>query len=187
MISDVQKLALAALAQVWALSPELRLGQLLAHLGFLGEAHLGRGLGYLEDDELMAILNCHRTELEARAQVGVDSAPHPTAAPSSPNSAGSAKKKYRDHAKQYQQAIHRILVHAWDPIGVAQDPDAQDEYDNYIPKIHGMLLRHEPRDKLSDHLRWLETEHIGVCGSRSRTDKVADLLIALREQIETQT
>jgi hypothetical protein len=99
----------------------------------------------------------------------------------------NSKARYRAHAKQYHESIHRILLHEWDPIGVAEEPEAQDEYDNYIPKIHGMLLRHEPRDKLRDHLWWLETEHIGLCGSRSRTYKVADLLIALREQIEAQT
>jgi hypothetical protein len=76
MIPDVQREALAALAEVWALSPDVRLGQLLAHLGFLGEAHLGRGLGYLEDDELMAILYRHRAELEARSQGTADPAPH---------------------------------------------------------------------------------------------------------------
>ena len=66
MIPDVQREALAALAEVWALSPEVRLGQLFAHLGLLGEDHLGRGLGYIEDDELMAILYRHKAELEAR-------------------------------------------------------------------------------------------------------------------------
>ncbi len=40
MIPDVQREALAALAEVWALSPDVRLGQLFAHLGFLGQAHL---------------------------------------------------------------------------------------------------------------------------------------------------
>jgi hypothetical protein len=80
MIPDVQREALAALAEVWAMSPDVRLGQLLAHLGFLGEAHLGRGLGYLEDDELMAILYRHRAELEARSQGSVDPASHRIAA-----------------------------------------------------------------------------------------------------------
>ncbi len=66
MIPDAQREALAALAEVWALSPDVRLGQLLAHLGFLGEAHLGRGMGYLEDDELMAVLYRHRAESKAQ-------------------------------------------------------------------------------------------------------------------------
>ena len=67
MTSDVQREALAALAEVWALSPDVRLGQLMAHLGFLGEAHLGRGLGYIDDDELLSVLYRHRAELAARA------------------------------------------------------------------------------------------------------------------------
>jgi len=68
MTSDLQREALAVLAEVWALSPDVRLGQLLAHLGFLGEAHLGRGLGTIEDDELLAILYRHRAELLARSE-----------------------------------------------------------------------------------------------------------------------
>jgi hypothetical protein len=68
MISDEQREALAVLGEVWELSPDVRLGQLFAHLGFLGEALIGRGLGYIEDDELMAVLYRHRAELIARAE-----------------------------------------------------------------------------------------------------------------------
>jgi hypothetical protein len=63
MTSDLQKEALSVLAEVWALSPDVRLGQLFAHLGFLGEVHLGRSLGYIDDDELLSILYRHRAEL----------------------------------------------------------------------------------------------------------------------------
>jgi hypothetical protein len=84
MIPDAQREASPVLAEVWALSPEVRLGQLLAHLGFLGEAHLDRGLGNLEDDELMAILYRHRAELEARLQGAPDDpSRHRTSAPTS--------------------------------------------------------------------------------------------------------
>ncbi|MBX9681333.1 MAG: hypothetical protein K2X38_21460 [Gemmataceae bacterium] len=68
MISDRQKEPLAVLAEIWAMSPDVRLGQLLAHLGFLGEVHLDRGLGYIDDDELLSILYRHRTELLARLE-----------------------------------------------------------------------------------------------------------------------
>jgi hypothetical protein len=76
MSSDVQREALAMLAEVWSLSPDVRLGQLLAHLGFLGEDHIGRGLGYIEDDELIAILYRHRAELEARSKGTPEAAQH---------------------------------------------------------------------------------------------------------------
>jgi hypothetical protein len=68
MTSDMQREALAVLAEIWELSPDVRLGQLFAHLGFLGEVHLGRGLGYIDDDELISILYKHRAELLARSQ-----------------------------------------------------------------------------------------------------------------------
>jgi hypothetical protein len=65
-MSDLQCEALAVLAEIWEMSPEVRLGQLMAHLGFLGEVHVGKGLGYIEDDELIAVLYRHRAELRSR-------------------------------------------------------------------------------------------------------------------------
>jgi hypothetical protein len=67
-MSDMQQEALAVLAEVWTLSPEVRLGQLMAHLGFLGEAHMAKSLGYIEDDELVAVLYRHRAELRGRLE-----------------------------------------------------------------------------------------------------------------------
>ena len=67
-MNDVQQEALAALAEVWSLSPDVRLGQLMAHLDLLSEAHLRKGLGYVEDDEPIAVLYRHRAELRARLE-----------------------------------------------------------------------------------------------------------------------
>ena len=66
MTTETQRESLRALAEVWALAPEMRLGQLMAFLGFLGEDQFNRGLGEIEDDELMAVLNRHRVDLAAR-------------------------------------------------------------------------------------------------------------------------
>ena len=83
MNSDVQREALTVLAEVWSLSPDVRLGQLLAQLGFLGEAHLGRGLGYIDDDELIAVMYRHKAELVARLQGTPNQALQPTGAATS--------------------------------------------------------------------------------------------------------
>jgi hypothetical protein len=82
-MTDAQREALAVLAEVWSLSPDVRLGQLMAHLGFLGEAHLGKGLGYIEDDELIAVLYRHRAELKARLEGAPSPAPQTTGAATS--------------------------------------------------------------------------------------------------------
>ena len=44
-MTDEQREALKVLAEVSSLSPDVRLGQLMAHLDFLAQAHLGKGLG----------------------------------------------------------------------------------------------------------------------------------------------
>ena len=49
--------------------------------------------------------------------------------------------EYRERAKSLQDAIRQVLLHDWDPIGVADVPEAQDEYDSYISQIYGMLIR----------------------------------------------
>jgi hypothetical protein len=92
--------------------------------------------------------------------------------------------EHLERAKRYHEAIRGLLLREWDPIGIADEPDAQDEYDGYIHEIHGVLIRHEPRHRLVDHLWWVETEHMGLYGNRRRTEAVVDRLIALREQIE---
>ncbi len=79
MISDEQREMLAILSDIWQHSPEVRLGQLFAHLGLLGELHVKKGLGYIEDDELIAVMYRHRAELIAR----LSAAPFPSLPPAS--------------------------------------------------------------------------------------------------------
>ena len=66
MISSTQREALAVLAELIDLSDDVRLGQLLAHLGFLGEDQTGRTLWDIDDEQLLAILYHHRGELNGR-------------------------------------------------------------------------------------------------------------------------
>jgi hypothetical protein len=93
--------------------------------------------------------------------------------------------EYLDRAKLYHVEIRRILLQDWDPIGVSHVPEAQDEYDSYVGEIHGMLIRHEAKHKLFDHLWWIETKHMCLFGSWRRTNRVVDNLIRLREHIES--
>ena len=66
MIPETQREALTVLTEVCELSPDVRLGQLLAHLGFLGEDQTGRSLWDIDDEQLLAVLYLHRAELIAR-------------------------------------------------------------------------------------------------------------------------
>ncbi len=78
MIPATQREALAVLAEVCELSPDVRLGQLLAHLGFLGEDQTGRSLWDIDDEQLLAVLYHHRAELAARQPASPDPVLKPT-------------------------------------------------------------------------------------------------------------
>ncbi len=66
MTTSTERETLRVLAEVWELSPEVRLGQLLAHLGFLGEDQTGRSLWEIENEQLLGVLYHHRNELKSR-------------------------------------------------------------------------------------------------------------------------
>ncbi len=86
--------------------------------------------------------------------------------------------------KQYYEPVSLILLRDWDPIGVSDTPEAQDEYDGYVLLICGMLMRHDSRQRLVDYLWWAESEHMGMPGDRARTEEIADRLIRLRKETE---
>jgi hypothetical protein len=66
VIPPTQREALAVLVEVCEMSPDVRLGQLLAHLGFLGEDQTGRSLWDIDDEQFLDVLYQHRAELTAR-------------------------------------------------------------------------------------------------------------------------
>ena len=68
MISMTQREALALFAELCDLSSDVRLGQLIAHIGFLGEDQTGRSLWNIDDEQLLAVLYHHRAELTGRGQ-----------------------------------------------------------------------------------------------------------------------
>lgn len=80
MKSELQQETMAVLSEIWSLSSDARLGQIFDFLGYLGDIQLGRGLGDIEDDELLAVMYRHRAELIARIQGSANQTIPPTSA-----------------------------------------------------------------------------------------------------------
>ena len=53
------------------------------------------------------------------------------------------------------QAIRRILVDDWDPIGI-QGAGPEDEYDAYIGGLYRLLIRRPTEDEIVAHLEAIE-------------------------------
>ncbi|MFI5305118.1 MAG: hypothetical protein ACHQYP_10035 [Nitrospiria bacterium] len=93
------------------------------------------------------------------------------------------KNKYHERGKRYHKAIHDILIKEWDPIGVENVPEAQDEYDSYIPQIYKRLITRASEQNLFDYLWWVETEHMELSGNRTITWTIVHKLFQLNETI----
>ena len=63
----VQQAILEKLARICELSSGVRVGQMLAHLGFLSEDFDGQSLGVVEDDALLAVCERHLADLMSLA------------------------------------------------------------------------------------------------------------------------
>lgn len=61
-----------------------------------------------------------------------------------------------------QDYIAKVLLQEWDPIGIREYPEAQDEYDSYVEGVLRLLETDAPDKALIDHLLEIETDTIGV-------------------------
>lgn len=63
----------------------------------------------------------------------------------------------KTESRRIRVAIRHALLENWDPIGVRDEPQAQDEHDMYIGDIYELLLRKAPEDEIL----WVATERMG--------------------------
>jgi hypothetical protein len=83
-------------------------------------------------------------------------------------------------AKQLlMETIQKILLKEWDPIGIQDIPEAQDEYDSYISDICELIQSKKTESEVFDYLWRIETEHMGLSGDKKHTQTIAHKLFKL--------
>jgi hypothetical protein len=86
--------------------------------------------------------------------------------------------------KEVMQAIRDALMRHWDPIGVADVPEAADEYDSYIGPVYRILTGTRSADELIECLYRIETEAMELnAGSREHLREVAGMLLTIDVRI----
>lgn len=81
------------------------------------------------------------------------------------------------HFKNVERVVRRILLSNLDPIGIRDVPQAQDEYDSYIPNIVKKIASGADKSELARFLIQVEIEDMGLAGDPARAEKVAEILI----------
>jgi hypothetical protein len=88
-------------------------------------------------------------------------------------------------AREIQEAIAHVLLHTWDPIGVKDEPQAQDEYDSYVGGVYRLLASGATPQEVAEHLCLVETESMGLTQARpSDLLPVAEKLCSLDVRLE---
>jgi len=89
--------------------------------------------------------------------------------------------------EELTEGVREILLHDWDPIGIADHPLAHDEYDSYAPKIAGMLWHGHDLYKIADHLHKIATTAMGLPGNIANEKLVAAKLLLLISERKEET
>src|SRR6266496_4651248 len=66
-----------------------------------------------------------------------------------------------ERTRQIQRSIAEVLLRNWDPIGVRNVPQAQDEYDAYVGGVYRLIASGATARELAEHLARLEAEQLG--------------------------
>jgi hypothetical protein len=82
-------------------------------------------------------------------------------------------------SRRIRVQIRHVLLDIWDPIGVRDEPYAQDEYDGYIGRIYELLTSDAPDAELTEYLYWAVHEHMGL--DRATRSDMARTVGALRK------
>ena len=79
------------------------------------------------------------------------------------------------------KAIDEVLHYIWDPIGIADTPEARDEYQGYTGPVFTMLRAGASESELSNHLQTISDGRIGMGKSQNASDRAAAALVAWRD------
>lgn len=82
-------------------------------------------------------------------------------------------------SRRIRSEIRRILLQYWDPIGIRDDPNAQDEYDGYLGGIYELLVRDASDKEISNHLWRIIEERIEVHPQSGATERTVRELRAI--------
>jgi len=89
--------------------------------------------------------------------------------------------------KELYRRVDEVLHYVWDPIGVAEVPQARDEYYTYLPRVFSLLQSRAPTSEIVDFLVTTQSETMGSGespGVRSHAEKIAALLEEWRDWIQ---
>jgi hypothetical protein len=85
----------------------------------------------------------------------------------------------KEESREVRRAIRRVLLEVWDPIGIGDEPNAQDEYDGYVGPIFELLAVGKSDRDIEQYLHSV----VSGMGMDSSRVSLANVVAALRQTL----
>jgi hypothetical protein len=82
----------------------------------------------------------------------------------------------KENSQRIRVAIRRVYLEVWDPIGIKEEPNAQNEYDSYLGGMLELLITNASDAKLKEYL----DQVVSRMGMNSSNHSDSDVIAALR-------
>ena len=82
-------------------------------------------------------------------------------------------------SRRIRVEIRRVLLQRWDPIGIGDEPNAQNEYDGYLGGIYELLVGGASDKQISDYLARIVEERMGLHPQSKTSEKTIRALRAI--------
>jgi hypothetical protein len=82
-------------------------------------------------------------------------------------------------SRRIRNEIRRVLLQCWDPIGISEEPKAQDEYDGYLGGVYGLLVRGASDKEIADHLVTIVEQRMSLHPQSEATERTIRALRAI--------
>lgn len=73
--------------------------------------------------------------------------------------------------------LRALVMQRWDPIGVADEPAAADEYDSYLGPIASQLRQGAEVDDVTRYLHFVRTQLMGLPAADHHDARVAEEIV----------
>jgi hypothetical protein len=66
----------------------------------------------------------------------------------------------KHESRRIRAEIRGVLLRVWDPIGIKDEPNAQDEYDGYMGNVYELLVSGASDERIAQYLSQIVTEQM---------------------------
>jgi hypothetical protein len=80
-------------------------------------------------------------------------------------------------SRRIRVEIRHVLLDVWDPIGIKDEPNAQDEYDGYLGEIFALLSDGSTDEQLTDRLLYFINDRMRL---KATAEQMIPTIRALR-------